>query len=175
MAQLPQKVINGFVYAMDQNNAFLGVASVDLPTLENVTDSLKGLGMAGETTVPIIGHFNDMSVNIHFQTMTADAYKLADQRPRQIEVRSSIQVENTGANAFKPIPVRYVFNTYPKSEKLGKIEVGQSQDMEVELTVVTYAMYYDRKRVKLIDKYNMICEIDGEDVLAEVRDQLGIS
>jgi uncharacterized protein len=171
---VPQKVINGMVYALDQASQFIGVASVDLPEVSNMTETMTGFGLSGEYEAPVLGHFQDSTLTLHFHTITPDAYKLSKQQVRQLEVRTSIQFEDTSAGIFTPIAARYVFKTHPKSIKFGKIEPAKSQDLSVDMSVISFTVYYNDKRVMQFDKFNFINEVDGTDNLYVVRQQLGL-
>ena len=54
--QVPEKLINFRVY-LDGNN-LIGVADVELPSIEAMTETVKGAGIAGEIDSPTLGHFD---------------------------------------------------------------------------------------------------------------------
>ena len=176
MALLPAKVIDGAVYDSDRNNMFLGIANVDNPNLENVTDELKGFGMSGETEVslPIV---KNMTFTIHFHTICEDSYSLFEPGKKQIEVRSALQVENTERKSgFEdPVPVRYIYRTKPRNLNLGKLDPGRSQDVDTELGLDVFIMYLNGKRVIEIDILNGKYQIGDKDYRAPINDALGIS
>lgn len=51
---IPDKLINAKVY-LEGSSALLGVADIELPSLEYVTESMSGLGIAGNWTRPSSG------------------------------------------------------------------------------------------------------------------------
>lgn len=51
---IPDKLINAKVY-MEGSSALLGVADIELPSLEYVTESMSGLGSPGNWTRPSPG------------------------------------------------------------------------------------------------------------------------
>lgn len=173
MPLLPQTNINGFGYWLNKNNAFLGMSSADLSKVEYLTETLKGFGRSGESTVPILGHVGPMEATLHFHAPTADVYRLAAPEQQQIEIRSSVQYGFKGQ--YIPIQDRYVLNMLPKGLNLGSVKVAEGQGVEMEIVVCSITVYHNEKRVMMIDPDNMICEFDGVDHLKTVRNQLGIS
>ena len=60
--QIPERLINFRVYL--DGSDLLGVASVELPSLESMSDTVSGAGIAGEVESPILGHFGSMTVTL---------------------------------------------------------------------------------------------------------------
>ena len=78
----------------------------------------------------------------------------------------------TGKLASKPVKV--VLRGLPKKVGLGKLEPAKKMDPDVELECVYLKVWIDGEVVLEIDKFNFICNINGEDVLASVRRDLGM-
>ena len=57
---IPDKLINAKVY-MEGSSALLGVADIELPSLEYVTESMSGLGMAGAQETHVREHLKSRS------------------------------------------------------------------------------------------------------------------
>ena len=57
--KVPERLINFRVY--NDGNDLLGVANVDLPSIEAMSDTVSGAGIAGEVESPILGHFASMT------------------------------------------------------------------------------------------------------------------
>lgn len=55
MTELPSLLVNFRVYDGDSND-MIGVADVELPKLEAMTETLKGAGVSGEVDMPVLGH-----------------------------------------------------------------------------------------------------------------------
>lgn len=167
-----QKLINANVY--DGNNRLLGTGNVTLPNLEAMSDSLKGLGIAGEVDVPLLGHFGAMTVEIAFHTMTEDAAILAEPRMHQVVVRGAVQVQNMGGGSYGSRSVAAYLRCTPKGVNLGKMEPGSGMDTQVPLEVTALKVYVDNKEVIELDKFNMIYRVNGIDYLAQVRLDMGM-
>lgn len=67
--QVPE-VLNDFrVYEEGSDNC-LGVAKVELPSESVMTQTVKGVGIAGEVEAPVIGHYSSMETKLTWNTPT---------------------------------------------------------------------------------------------------------
>lgn len=58
--RVPEKLINFKVYK--DKTDFIGLADVTLPTLESMTETVSGAGIAGEVDSPTLGHYGSMEL-----------------------------------------------------------------------------------------------------------------
>ncbi len=171
MGKIPEKLINFAIY--NDGNEMLGAADITLPSLDPMTDTVGGAGVAGEVESPVLGHFKSMSVGIKFRTITGNVTGLAAPKAHHLDMRGSIQMYDSGSGEYVPTPVKVVVKAMPKKTNLGKLAVGKPQDSENEFEVVYMKLWLDGTEEIEIDKYNYICVIDGVDYLAAVRANLG--
>lgn len=169
---VPERLVNYRVYLT--GNALAGVATVDLPDIEAMTDTVSGAGIAGEIDSPILGHFGSMTATINFRTVTPDATKLAAQKSHEIEFRGSQQVYDAGNGTYSTVPIRVAVRAIPKRLGLGSLEVGSTTDTESEFEVTYMKVFVDNAERIEIDKYNFKYVVDGVDYLASVRSDLGL-
>lgn len=170
--QVPEKLINFRVYL--EGDDLLGVADATLPSLEAMTDTVKGAGLAGEVESPVLGHFKSMTVGLKWRTVNKNAGKLSAQKAHQIDLRGAVQVYDSGEGAYKVVPIKAVVKGIAKKSSLGKMEVGAMQDTETELEVLYLKVTIDGEEAIELDKFAFICKIYGEDYLADVRAALGL-
>ena len=65
--QVPE-VLNDFrVYEEGSDNC-LGVAKVELPSESVMTQTVKGVGIAGDVEAPVIGHYSSMETKRTWNT-----------------------------------------------------------------------------------------------------------
>lgn len=172
MRLIPEKLINYTVY--QNGSTFLGTADITLPSLEALTETIKGAGIAGEIDSPTIGHFGSMTVGLNWRTITPEAIKLHAPVSHALDFRGSQQVYNSAAGAPSSEGIKVSVRTMPKSGDLGKFDPGTTTDTTNELEV-TYIKITLNGRVLLeLDKLNFKYIVDGVDYLAEIRDQLGL-
>ena len=151
---IPERLINYRVY--NEANALMGMATVDLPELQAMSDTVSGAGIAGEIDSPVLGHYQAMSSTFNWRTIERPALELAKQQAHQLEIR-------------------VVMRAIPKNFSLGSFEPGSTTDSSTEFEVVYLKIVVDDKEVVEIDKYNFIAKFGDTDMLESVRKDLGMS
>ena len=169
---IPAVLTNAKVYkdGVDQ----LGVATVEAPDFEYLTESLTGLGIAGEMDVPVAGHFKAQTLKIKWNTVNDKAVVLMQPIAHHIEVRGNIQQLDTGSGKFVNKAVKIVAKSMPKKIGIGKFEPGKKMDSETELEIYYYKLWIGGVELVELDKLNFIFVLNGVDQLAEVRANLGM-
>ena len=170
---VPERLIAFRVYG--EGNDLLGTANATLPTIEPMTDTVTGAGIAGEIETPIMGHFGSMTVSLQWRTIEACAVKLAAFKAHNLDIRGSQQVYDAANGVYKTVPVRLALKALPKSVNLGSFETGSTTDSETELEVSYLNLYIDGKSVMEVDKFNYVCKFGDDDMLETVRQDLGIA
>ena len=169
--RIPDKLI-GFNVFSDQR--LLGVADVTLPSIEYMTETLSGAGIAGETETPALGQVSSMTVQISMRTQHNEARKLLELKGNQLDIRGSLQEYDSSTGEIRAYPCRVSMFTLPKTYETGKFEVGSTTDTSIESEVTYMRMWIDNEEIVEIDKLNYICKINGKDYLEEVRAQIGM-
>lgn len=170
---IPDKLINAKVY-LEGTSALLGMADIELPSLEYVTESMSGLGIAGELDTPTLGHFKGITLKFKWNTVNANAVSLLAPKTHQLDIRASVQKFDAGNGEFGTDAVKLVARTVPKKFGVGKAEPGKKMDSETEMEVNYLKLSQAGKELIEIDKLNFVCMIDGTDYLAAVRSDLGM-
>lgn len=170
---VPEKLINFRVY--QDGNDLLGVADVELPSLEAMTETVKGAGIAGEVDSPVLGHYGSMTLKLNWRTVVKPTIHLSAPKSHALELRGANQLYDAGAGEYKVSALKITARGMPKSTELGKLDVGTTGDAgnEFELTYIKISI--DGRTYAEIDKFNYICVIDGVDYLKGVRQALGLS
>lgn len=171
--KVPERLVNFRVY--NEGNDLLGVATVDLPSIEAMSDTVSGAGIAGEVESPILGHFGSMTATFTWRTITPELAKLANQQAHSLDLRGSQQIYDAALGEYSTVPVRVSLRATPKSISLGSFEVGSTTDSETEFEVLYMKVLVNNKELIEIDKYNFVAKFDGEDKLASVRKDLGLA
>lgn len=169
--QIPELLANFMVYLEDQ--ILVGVADVELPKLESMTEKVSGAGLAGEIESPVAGHYSAMTTKIKFRTVTSEAVgKLAAPSAHRLDFRGAQQVLVDGA--LKTASVRVTVKATPKSVDLGKFEVGKPTDTADEFAVSYLKIYVDGKEIVEVDPVNFVAKFNGVDVLGDTKKALGL-
>lgn len=130
---IPDKLINAKVY-LEGSSALLGMADIELPSLEYVTESMSGLGIAGELDTPTLGHFKGITLKFKWNTVNANAVaywprrRISSTSGQRAKVRRR---ERRVRHRRREARGR----TVPKKFGVGKAEPGKKMDSETEMEV----------------------------------------
>ncbi|KGE20640.1 phage major tail tube protein [Paenibacillus wynnii] len=172
MAIIPERLTGYSVFRNGTER--VGTSDVELPSLEALTDTVSGAGIAGEVDSPTIGHFGSMRATLNFRTLDIPMFKLSGPKSQALDFRGAQQVYDSSASEYKSIPVRVSVRGIPVNTTLGTFETNASTGSSIELECTYLMVMVDGVKVIEIDKYNYICFIDGVDHLAVVKQQLGL-
>jgi len=172
MSARVDKVQNSRVYL--EGNVLLGVADVELPKVEFLSEKMNSLGIMGEVDVPTLSHVKEMKLKLKFSTVTKDFAKLLEPKAKLVTVYASIQQYDPTDGNFKSVGLVASCKVLPTSLNPGKVEIGKPQDSELEFTVVYYKLEVDGKVIYEVDPLNFICIINGKDYAADIRRNLGM-
>ncbi len=168
----PEKLISYKVYL--DGTELIGTADVKLPSLDAITETVKGAGMAGEVESPTFGHFGPMGITINWVKITGDISKLAKQKAHHLDMRGAGQQYDVSTGEYSVVPQKVVVKAIPKKTDLGKLEVGAKQDASWEGEVVYLKLSVEGKEKIELDKFNYIFKVDGEEQLADIKAALGM-
>lgn len=171
--KVPEKLINFRVYR--DGSDLIGIADVTLPTLEAMTETVKGAGVAGEIDSPTLGHYASMELQLNWRTLERSNVRLASPTGVHLDLRGAQQVYDSGESKFIVRPVKCVVRGVPKSTELGKLDVGATTDTVNTIEVNYIKIDVDGDTLLEVDKYNYITVIEGVDYMAEIRDALGLN
>ncbi|RXZ84583.1 phage tail protein [Paenibacillaceae bacterium] len=172
MKQIPDKLINYTAYR--NGSEFLGTVDVTLPSIEALTETMRGAGIAGEIDSPTLGHYASMSVTLNWRTITGQTMSLHAPVSHTLDFRGAQQVHNTGTGEMKSQGIKVTVKALPKSGDIGKLDPGTTTDTTNEMEVTYIKIMIDGKTVLEIDKLNFKAVFNGKDYLAQVRQQLGL-
>lgn len=157
------------------SNDYLGIATVDLPEITAMSDTVSGAGIAGEVETPVIGHYQSMTVTLHWRVIEGDISGLSSPKSHNLEIRGSQQRYDASTGTYSTQPVKMVIRGTPKSISLGSFEPGSSTDTTTELEITYLKITVGGEDFCEIDKYNYIASFGGSDTLDSVRNDLGIA
>lgn len=171
--KVPEKLTGFRVY--QDGNDLIGVADVTLPSLEAMTETVKGAGIAGEVDSPVVGHYGSMEVQLNWRTLEKSNILLASPKGVHLDLRGAQQVYDSSAGEFTIRPAKIVVHGVPKTTELGKLDVGATTDTSNTIEANYLKVTIDGSELLELDKYNYICKIGGVDYMAEIRDALGLT
>lgn len=171
---LPEQTISFRVYhdGTDQ----IGVATIDLPELSYMTESLSGAGIAGEIDSPTLGLTESMTLKMSFISVYPEVFNMLDwTQPNLFECYASMQMSDPATSMRTSVPYRINVVGRAKSFPLGTLEPGKKQGSEQELEIIRLEVLLDGEEKVLIDKLNFLHRVNGTDLLTTVRAQMGLN
>ena len=168
---MDQTNINFAVY--EDGQEYLGMASVTMPTLTNLVQSINGAGIAGNIEAIVLGHMDAMTLGLNFRTTTPASIRLSEPRRHQIDLRVAQQEEDPVNNTINAVAEKHVFVVMPKNHNVGQIAPASPSGASGEYAVRYWATWINGKKVRELDPMNFICMIDGTDYLTPVKKALG--
>ena len=169
--KIPEKTIAFNVYR--DGTVLMGVATVELPQLQAMTETISGAGIAGEIDSPTLGHFQSMTAKLSFRTKTSNFVQLSAPVSHHLDLRAAVQHHDGGTGKIEAGAERVVLRGMPKVSSFGKYETAKPQDSEVELETTYLKLVQDGEETLELDKLNYIFKVDGTDYLESVRSALG--
>lgn len=144
-------------------------ADITLPSIDKLTDTIKGAGILGEVDMPTFGQVGSMTLGINFRADNPQYAMLS--RPGEIKLEIVWVVDVFDSSQVKVgVQQHKVFITGAnKTYNPGTIDVNASADGTSEFEVWTYRKVVDGKEVLLIDKFNYKYVVNGVDYAAQLR------
>jgi hypothetical protein len=168
---IPEK-INEYNAYLD-GTKMIGVASSStLPEVNMQTSTVSGMGVNGEIDSPTLGQFESMEQEIQFNTLYSSAVDMLNPlNAVNLTFRAAQQVydKSTGGGyAFKSLRIVEIGRV--KKFNPGKIEKNNSMEATITLELTYILVEVDDTEILCIDKLNQVYRVNGEDMLADVRD-----
>lgn len=146
--------------------------SIKRPSLEVMTDTVKGAGITGEIDLPTFGQLSAMEYEISFKRTNEKAVDLFGQKTQHIETRWVTDVLNTTSGNIVTCANKEIIKGVPKKLDLGNIETNSNNEASVTLEILYYKFIQDGKSLIEIDKLNNVFIVNGIDYAKSIREAL---
>ena len=146
--------------------------SIKRPSIEVMTDTVKGAGIAGEIDLPTIGQLSAMEYEISFKRTNEKAVALFGQKTQHLETRWVTDVLDTASGKVTTCANKEIVKGIPKKLDLGNIETNSNNEATVAFEVTYYKFIQDGKGLIEIDKLNNVFIVNGVDYAKELREAL---
>lgn len=142
---------------------------LQLPSIEKLTDTIKGAGIMGEVDMPSFGQIGSMVFTVNNRADNP-TYAIMS-RPGEIKFEVIWVVDVFDTNGVKiGIQQNKVFMTGAnKKYDPGKIETNAAADGSSEFEIFYYRKVVDGVEVLLIDKFSYKYVVNGTDMYADLK------
>lgn len=167
---IPGMVVDSIV-RQDGTDELVGIATVTLPDVENITEEVKGLGVDAFNEV-ISNAFSAMTLGVKFTGPTANI-GFSKQKTASLIITSAIATYNKETHEEEQ--KKLVCSIKGKLQKRTGGELGKAvkNEPELEFSVTYYKLEIDDVVVYEIDKFNKKAIVDGEDLYSVTNSILG--
>lgn len=172
MDQITNKVIDYSVYVRDSGKATkIGdTTSVTLPSIEKLTDTIKGSGIIGEIDLPTHGQIGSMETEVAIRTANDKLGLLLI--ANELEYRWATDVLDPSTSKVSVVSHKAFLKVINKKFEEGKLETGSAQDGSASYEVVAYKRIINGAEVLNIDKLNGIFSVNGKNMFDDISQYL---
>lgn len=170
---IPDK-LNDFKVYVNGSPDLKGVADLQLPSFEAMTDTISGSGIAGEIESPSIGHFQSMKLTVNWTTILDDLTEFFKPQTIMLDCRLANQEFNPTKGQPEIKATRVVVKGIPVNNNLGSAQKNSKYEGSTEIEVLYIKVERDRKVLVELDKVNYIYKVGGVDYMAQIREALGM-
>ncbi|TCZ73055.1 phage tail protein [Paenibacillus albiflavus] len=175
MPKITNKTVQYRLKATDEKGVLQIIddsSDLQLPSIEKLTDTIKGAGIMGEIDMPTFGQLGSMTLTVNNRADNPQYSMLS--RPGEIKFEIAWVVDVFNSNDVKVgLQQNKVFITaVSKKYDMGKLEVNSGADGSSEFEVYYLRKIVDGKEVLLIDKFNYKYVVNGVDYMDALRTAL---
>lgn len=169
-----RKIYNANVYVDGTNNLLGKAKEIEMPKVTSVFDEHTALGMIGKLMLPT-GGIEELTSKITWSTFDPDGHVRAANPfdTHKIQVRASVDTHNA-AGRITQEPLVVLMSVRWKGADLGKFAQATNSEFEEELSVFYVKMSLGSRVILELDVQNGIWIVDGKDLLATWKKNLGI-
>ena len=153
----------------------LGIGSqLEMPSLQEMTETLTGSGVLGEVEANNPGHFSVIEMKIPYVGVCEGMFDTDSTQRTYLTIRSTQQssVKQNGAKSYSGL--KMIIGGDVKSYELGTMEMGKQTNSSVTMSITYIKIeikYEDGTTVTALelDKFNEIFIKNGVDQLAKIK------
>lgn len=169
--RIPEVITDFNIY--EDGTKLIGVSgTVTLPKLEAITETISGAGLAGEYETTVPGHFASLKIDVPFEVMHTDPAKLYAKKTISLTLRGDQQMRDIAAGTLTHERMRVVVTGIPMGLDPGQLAKGKKSSASVTVEILRYEMYLADEEIIVLDKPNYVFRMFGEDMLAEIRNNI---
>lgn len=173
MPKYGSKTVNYSIYHK-QNNRMVALGdttSLQLPSIEYQSDSMKGAGIMGEIDMPSASP-GGMSFSVSLRVDGEEAAALGAPSVQELEVRWVTDRLDSSGMKLGVDAHKAIIKGYTKKFDPGKVESGAAQDASIDVEVFYYKKVLNGNAIVEVDKLNGVLMIGGIDYYKQVKDNL---
>lgn len=167
---IPGMIVDSIV-KNEGTDELVGLATVTLPDIENVTEEIVGMGV-GKFEEVLASSFQSMTLGLKFMGMTSN---IAFSKGKTNSLIITAAIDSFNKETHENEEKKLVCSVKGKMKKRTGGEIGRENknEPEIELALTYYKLEIDGEVIYEIDKFNKKAIVDGEDLRASINNILG--
>lgn len=170
---IPEKINDFRVYANGSTD-YKGLADLQLPSFDAMTETINGAGIAGEYESTNFGHYQSMKLVLNWSMITEELTEFLKPGSIQVDCRVVNQEYDPTSAKHKFVPNRVLVKGHVTKNDLGKAAKNGKYEGSSEIEVTYIKLERNGKTLIELDKINYVYKVDGVDYMAEIRAGLGL-
>lgn len=159
------KTINYAVYNTAAGREHIAdTTKVQLPAIENMSDTIKGAGIMGEIDLPSMAMPGSMTTAISLRVDSKTAAKLSGRGTQSLEIVWNIDQLDGSSGSVKAVQHKAFVKGVLKKFDPGSVEPGAQMDGSIEIETLYFKRVIDGETIMEIDKLNNVYRVLGVDL-----------
>ena len=174
MSPIPEK-LNDFRVSLSGRADLRGVADLQLPSFEPLTETVNGAGILGEYESPSFGHFGSMKLVMNWRVMSDELLDFYIPEAITVDCRMANQSYNSVKGKHEFPAMRVLVHGLATKVDPGKVQKASPYESSTEIEILYVKVESNGKILVELDKANYIYIVDGVDYAARLREALGMT
>jgi P2 family phage contractile tail tube protein len=172
--KIPNMLKDANVYI--EGRDYAGKAEIEIPSITQLTEDYTAMGISGKVTLPFHGHVDGMEGNLKFASIVGDAHKVLGDpsTAHHVDVRGSVQRYNVRSGKMDEYPVQIVMRSFFTEIKHPTYKGAQNEGPEFTFNALYVKIVIDGEEVLEVDPMSYVYRVNGIDVLAQTKTNLGM-
>ncbi|ADO83711.1 phage major tail tube protein [Ilyobacter polytropus] len=174
MKNIPEKILQ--IRVLEGSSELGGIVDITPPNFENQSEEITGAGIDGSYESSSVGGYSNLPLVLKHRVVPSIASRrLMKPGAKDLTIYMAKQIYNSESGETEIQKIEIQAKATHKSLNSGTTGPNTKQDAEQTFNLLSYKETIDGEVAIEYDKFNQVCIIDGTDVLAEVRNALGLS
>lgn len=167
---IPGMIVDSIV-RQDGTEELVGIATITLPDVENVTEEISGMGV--DKFNEVLGNeFNPLTLGIKFMGLTSNV-SFSKGKVASLVITSAVDTYNKETHEQEEKKLVCSIKGKLQKRSGGELGRGNKNEPELEFSLTYYKLELDDTILYEIDKFNKKAIVDGEDLYATTNSILG--
>jgi P2 family phage contractile tail tube protein len=161
------------VYDSETGRALDGPVTLELPNFELASESFKGAGVGGEINVPAPGVMNALTATISCPIIYGALTKYLElSTTKTLDLRNEIIVNNADNHKLEKVANRWILKGPLSGSNPGSVEQASAGGAQITMQIYYAHHWLDGEDILEWDPFKFIYTVNGEDMMAETRQNI---